>query len=87
MRLIDANKYLEKVCIYKETGCGSCKLQTTCPKDAPTVKAIPVEWIKKYIKQNYCPCDLVYPKEFLKELVTWWRYDENEYKENTSQTD
>ena len=43
MRLTDADKYLEKVCTYKETGCGSCKLQTMCPKDAPTVEAIPVE--------------------------------------------
>lgn len=48
MRLIDADKYLEKVCTYKETGCGSCKLQTICPKDAPTVKAIPIEWIRNY---------------------------------------
>ena len=44
---------------------------------APTVKAIPIEWIEKYIKQNYCTCDLVYPEEFLKELVTWWG-EENE---------
>jgi len=49
MRLIDADKYLEKVCTYKETGCGSCKLQTMCPKDIPTVKAIPVEQIKSKI--------------------------------------
>ena len=39
--------------------------------------AIPIEWIEKYIKQNYCTCDLVYPEEFLKELVTWWG-EENE---------
>ena len=51
MRLIDADKYLEKVCTYKETGCGSCKLQTMCPKDAPTVEAIPVEWLKAYFKK------------------------------------
>lgn len=42
-----------------------------------TLKAIPIEWIEKYIKQNYCTCDLVYPEEFLKELVTWWG-EENE---------
>ena len=35
-RLIDANEYLEKVCTYKETGCGSCKFQDCCPKDQPT---------------------------------------------------
>ena len=46
MRLIDADRYLEKMCTYKETGCGSCKLQTMCPKDAPTEKAIPIDWIK-----------------------------------------
>ena len=39
--------------------------------------AIPIEWIEKYIKQNYFTCDLVYPEEFLKELVTWWG-EENE---------
>ena len=44
---------------------------------AEEVKAIPIEWIEKYIKQNYCTCDLVYPEEFLKELVTWWG-EENE---------
>lgn len=46
MRLIDADKYLEKVCTYKETGCGSCRLQTVCPKDAPTVDVIPTQWLK-----------------------------------------
>jgi hypothetical protein len=35
-RLIDANEYLQKVCTYKETGCGSCKFQECCPKDQPT---------------------------------------------------
>ena len=45
-RLIDADKYLEKVCTYKETGCGSCKLQTMCPKEAPTVNAIPIKWFE-----------------------------------------
>ena len=35
------------------------------------IKAIPVEWIENYIKQNYCDWDLVYPEGFLKELVTW----------------
>ena len=54
MRLIDADKYLEKVCTYKETGCGSCKLQTMCPKDAPTVKAIPIEWIRNNVSIWVC---------------------------------
>ena len=35
--LIDANAYLEKVCTYSKTGCGSCKLQTACPVNEPTV--------------------------------------------------
>lgn len=48
MRLIDADKYLEKVCLYKGTGCGSCRLQLVCPKDTPTVEAIPIEWLKKH---------------------------------------
>ena len=53
MKLIDADKYLEKVCTYKETGCGSCKLQTTCPKDSATVKDFPpIEWIKKWQNDN-----------------------------------
>lgn len=51
MRLIDTDKYLEKVCTYKETGCGSCKLQTMCPRDVPEVDAIPVEWIEKRMKE------------------------------------
>ena len=36
-RLIDANAYLKKVCTYKETGCGSCRFQTVCPVDEPTI--------------------------------------------------
>lgn len=52
MRLIDANKYLEKACTYKETGCGSCKFQIVCPVDEPTVEAIPVEWISKQIYEH-----------------------------------
>ena len=35
--LIDVDKYLESVCTYNETGCGSCKLQTMCPVDVPTI--------------------------------------------------
>ena len=50
--LIDVNRYLKKVCTYKETGCGSCKLQTMCPKYAPEVDAIPVEWIKKWLNKR-----------------------------------
>lgn len=41
-RLIDADAYSKKVCTYNETGCGSCKLQTKCPADEPTVDAVPV---------------------------------------------
>ena len=36
-RLIDADAYLKKVCTYKETGCGSCRFQTVCPVDEPTI--------------------------------------------------
>ena len=42
MRLIDADAYLKKACTYNETGCGSCKLQTICPVNEPTVDAVPV---------------------------------------------
>ena len=42
-RLINADAYLDKVCTYKTTGCGSCKFQTVCPADEPTVEAIPIE--------------------------------------------
>ena len=40
--LIDADAYLKKVCTYNETGCGSCRLQTKCPVDEPTVDAVPL---------------------------------------------
>ena len=53
MRLIDADEYLKKVCTYKKTGCGSCKLQTACPADEPVVKAIPVEWMEKWMLDNW----------------------------------
>lgn len=48
MRLIDADAYMEKVCTYKETGCGCCVHQGYCPVDEPTVEAKEVvhgEWI------------------------------------------
>ena len=48
MNLIDTDAYLKKVCTYNETGCGSCKLQTKCPVDEPTMDAVPVNhahWI------------------------------------------
>ena len=51
MRLIDADAYLKKACTYNETGCGSCKLQTICPVNEPTVDAVPVrhgEWIDSH---------------------------------------
>lgn len=47
-RYIDADAYLKKVCAYKQTGCGSCPLQTTCPADEPTIDAEPVrhgKWV------------------------------------------
>lgn len=44
-RPIDADAYLKKVCTYNETGCGSCKLQTKCPVDEPTIDAGPARWI------------------------------------------
>ncbi len=92
MRLIDADKILQETygVVIKDMFHMTEKVEVVSAidiKEAPTVKAIPVKWIENYIKQNYCTCDLVYPEEFLKELVTWWREDENEYKENTSQTD
>ena len=36
-RLIDADAYLKKVCTYRETGGGSCRFQTVCPVDEPTI--------------------------------------------------
>jgi hypothetical protein len=89
-RLIDANKYLEKVCTYKETGCGSCKLQTTCPKDAPEVDAIPVAFIKeqmcKYENLAYNSIEKIQQRYFdkedaLKSLINYWR-EKNGEKEN-----
>ena len=42
-KLIDVSAYLKKVCTYSETGCGSCKLQTVCPADEPTIEVEPVK--------------------------------------------
>lgn len=52
MRLIDADAYLKKVCTYKETGCGSCRLQTVCPVDEPTIDAIPVKYIIEHLNKG-----------------------------------
>lgn len=60
MRPIDADVYLKKVCTYGETGCGSCKLQTMCPADEPTIEvepakhrtpSIPKEWQDKLLER------------------------------------
>ena len=48
MRLIDADAYMEKVCTYKETGCGCCVHQGYCPVDEPTVEA--KEVVHGYVK-------------------------------------
>ena len=49
-RLIDVNAYLKKVCTYNKTGCGSCKLQTACPADEPTIEAVPISFIEEQAK-------------------------------------
>lgn len=51
-RLIDADAYLKKVCTYNETGCGSCRFQTKCPADEPTIDAGPVRRGKWIIRDN-----------------------------------
>ena len=51
-RLIDVNAYLNKVCTYSKTGCGSCKLQTVCPTSEPTIEAEPVKHGKWIIRDN-----------------------------------
>jgi len=87
MRLIDVDKYLEKVCTYKETGCGSCKLQTMCPKDAPTVEAIPSEWIKNYARhkasKGFTEIDCYWQswEEDVLKMVADWE-EENEAHQN-----
>lgn len=70
MRLIDANKLQDYFWDNRSKLFQSKDCRIAIDK-APTVEAIPIEWIEKYIKQNYCTCDVVYPEEFLKELVTW----------------
>lgn len=59
LRLIDVDVYLKKVCTYNETGCGSCKFQTKCPADEPTIDAEP-QWI---------PCSERLPRRGQKVLV------------------
>lgn len=59
MRPIDADAYLKKVCTYNETGCGSCRLQTKCPVDEPTVDAVPVRH-GKWIDETFKPYGLVH---------------------------
>lgn len=92
MRLIDADKLVE-ICRkgWKLFGREDEKLKHWVDeydiRNQSTVEAVPIEFIEKYIKQNYCTCDVVYPEEFLKELVIWWKEENEQNKENTSQTD
>ena len=83
MRLIDADKYLEKVCTYKETGCGSCKLQTMCLKDATTVEAIPIEWLRMWFSKNGYLSGIA----LVDKIETDWKEENEQNKESTSQTD
>ena len=69
-RYIDADAYLQKICTYNETGCGSCRFQTKCPADEPTIEAEPVrhgKWkvTSCYIKCSECgECFMLIPQNF-----------------------
>ena len=66
MRLFDVDAYLKKVCTYKETGCGSCRFQTVCPTDEPTIDAVPVVRCKDCIHRpigDPCKHNVQPPKE------------------------
>lgn len=78
MRLIDADAYLDKVCTYKTTGCGSCKFQTVCPADEPTVEAIPIEWIRNYVSHWVSE---IY-KNFVLNMITKWEKENEQERVN-----
>lgn len=77
-RLIDANAYLNKVCTYNKTGCGSCKLQTVCPADEPTIDAEPVRHVKN-IGTDYNEVDQFICSECGIELQDWRRVERDDY--------
>lgn len=70
IRLIDADVYLKKVCTYNETGCGSCRFQTKCPADEPTIDAVEVvrckdcKWGKEVCGNIECWIDMNLPPEY-----------------------
>lgn len=76
MRLIDADIYLKKICKYEADGCGSCKFQTVCPVDEPTVKAIPIEWLKR-LQGRYLEAECNMSVCVVNEILNLWE-KENE---------
>ena len=88
MRLIDADNLIIEILTHDLIG--DDKKVDKMILDAPTVEAIPVEWIKKYIVDNTKIIDdlkyevganpvnyYIYPQQITKMLTAWWE-KENE---------
>ena len=94
-RLIDANNLYADYIVTSTTTNTLCHryISKEQVENAPTVEAIPIEWIKKYIVDNTKTIDdlkyevganpvnyYIYPQQITKMLTAWWE------KENEKQT-
>lgn len=80
MRLKDADKLVVDARLGEDEIPYMSKAQID---EAPTVEAIPIEWLKDQIRA--IPCDKVYfmqPKDVIENLIIQWRWEQE--KENAN---
>ena len=68
MRLIDADALYTLFVKMKSFGELTAKKAIRCVEEAPTVEAIPVEWIRKYIEE--------YPYMTASSMLHYWSVDQ-----------
>lgn len=85
MRLIDADKIVFTNCLVKSGLRVCCHNEGIVPKESiemqPTVKAIPIEWIKKWCLEHYPTYPRIITEQLLKKTETWQMIEDWE-KEN-----
>lgn len=74
MRLIDADKLMESLNPKESVWVGLVLSELIA--NAPTVNAIPVEWIKKYAKKGGRIANILFPFEIEMMLEDWEKENE-----------
>lgn len=65
MRLIDLDKYMDKVCTYWKTGCGSCVYNEACPINEPIIEERKTgQWLREEKHYKDSEYDFHYYEEY-----------------------